>query len=281
MSVTVWGSKSIYLGCAAALLGEDGAGERAMAWAEPHIVRNPALRYIVGRYVEADNPNENGHLFPLETLKSAQQSISHSPLNMVHRPHHVVGHFMATEMLIPDAAASAAGEHAEVEALSAFYAYYFKEELVAVQSAHNSGQLFYSMECIPQEGITCPVEGCGTSAPYTGLQSPLYCEHMNAPGGAMKLNNPHFVGGALIVPPTKPGWRRADITNLSSLIEQYENEAAMAYEQVKAETPHLGPEQWEYVMSMLLGLAKDETLEQARELGASDEAIERVRVASG
>lgn len=249
MSVIVEGTRALYLGAQAHLL----EGGRELAWAEKYVTTQPDLKWILGNFVEADNANDNGHIFPLEDLRIAQASIANKPLNMLHRPHQIVGHYAATEMLWPlgEAAADQPGNNPVIEALSAFYSYYFPELLTLIQHAHNTGSLFYSMECIP-ERIGCPVEGCGGDFEYAGHKDDSYCEHVNEAGGRKILHSPHFTAGAIIVPPVRPGWKRADISELSGLIESNLAEAEAAYEQVAAELPHLDPKEWEMCMALLL-----------------------------
>lgn len=251
MTVIVEGAKALYLGAQAHLI-EEG---REMAWAEKHVRSQPDLKWILGNFVEADNPNENGHIFPLEELETAQASIANKPLNMLHRAHQIMGHFAATEMMWPTGE-QAAEQHPHVEALSAFYRYYFPEMLTLLEAAHATGSLFYSMECIPAR-IGCVADGCNGDFEYMGRTDPSYCSHVNANGGHKKLRAPHFTAGALIVPPVKPGWKKADITELSGLIEENIREAEAAYDQVQADFPHLGPKEWEAMMAHLLAYAAE------------------------
>lgn len=251
MSVIVEGPKSVFLG-AQAWVVEDG---RELAWAETHVVRNPALKYIVGRYVEASTANDNGHIFDLAELGQAQKTIPNSPLNMLHHPHYIVGNFIASELIYPTEASAGAEQplNPYVEALSAFYRYYFPDEYLEVEKAHASGSLFYSMECVPQT-VKCAAV-CGMSYAYDGRQSPTYCDHLNQPAAKKRLGNPHFMGGALIIPPAKPGWKGADITEMSSLIAAHAEEADTAYRAVKTQLPHLGESQWEAMVAQLMKMA--------------------------
>lgn len=249
--VMVEGPKSVFLGTQAWVV-EEG---REMAWAQTHITRNPALKYILGRYVEADSANENGHIFDLAELPAAQKTIPNSPLNMLHHPHYIVGNFMASELVYPTEATAGAEQplNPSVEALSAFWRYYFPDEYIEVEKAHASGSLFYSMECVPQT-VKCAAV-CGMSYAYDGRQSPTYCDHLNQPAAKKRLGHPHFMGGALIIPPAKPGWKNADITQLSSLMDAHVAEADAAYRAIKEELPHLGERQWEAMVGQLMKMA--------------------------
>lgn len=252
MSVIVEGARSFHLGAQAWLVEDD----RELAWAEKHVVKNQALKYVLGRYVEANNVNSNGHIFDLTELGDAQKLIPNTPLNLLHRPHYIVGNYIAAELVYPTEVASDGGGVANpyVEALAAFYRYYFPEEFAVVEKAHKDGALYYSMECVPQT-VTC-VAVCGKQYAYDGRQSPTYCAHMNEPGAQKKLGVPQFTGGALIIPPVKPGWKRADITEISALLAKADAEST--YEQVKKELPSLNAAQWEYTVAKLMMMAHED-----------------------
>lgn len=254
---------------------------REMAWAERHVGHNSAHKYVLGRYVQAETANDNGHIFDTKELETAQSTIAHSPLNLLHHPQYIVGAFIASEMVYP-VAASAGMEtpaHPIVEALSVFWRYYFPEEYKEVEKAHGNGSLFYSMEAIPVS-VTCAAV-CQQTYPYMGRQSDTYCDHLNGPGAVKRLNQPHFMGGALIIPPTRPGWKGADITELSSLIEGAGPAAEQIYQGLKADAPHLEPAAWEEMMLQVLSAyqvgdaesAKKFTTERRKQLASQGKAL--------
>jgi hypothetical protein len=148
MTVVIEGKNSFFLGDRAELLPTD----RDLAWAEQYVKPNPALKYVLGRYVEADRANHNRQYWALNDLLMSQPSIQHAPMNLLHAPRSAVGTFIASEMMYP-----VAGETQEnafeydnpyIEALGAFWTYYFPQEFKLVEAAHASGNLFFSMECI-------------------------------------------------------------------------------------------------------------------------------------
>lgn len=251
------GKHAIYLGASAVIVEED----RELAWAEKHVVRNPAYKWILGRYVEADRANRNGHIFPLDDLREAQPSIAHSPLNLLHRPHYIVGAFAATEMIYPtgegESAASALAEPEDadnpfIEALAAFWRYYFNEDFQLIEKAHGAGKLFLSMEAVPEQ-LSCTA--CDGVFDYEGRDSPTYCAHMRAPRAPKRLVKPHFTGGALIIPPIRPGWARADVKEIGGLLEQRAVQAETLYDEIAADAPHLEPQDWEAQMMAVMAFA--------------------------
>lgn len=271
MNVIVETGKKIVLGSQAFLLEED----RELAWAENHVVRNPAYRWIVGNFVEADRANDNGHIFPLQDLEQHKDSVKFSPLNMLHRAHYIVGAFAASEMIYPlqaesphSATAATDVQNPYMEALAAFYRYYFPDEAQLIEKAHAEGALYYSMEAVP-ESLRCTT--CEREFAYDGRQSPTYCADLQQPGAKKVLIHPHFTGGALILPPARPAWKRADINELSALITRYEQEAEMAYENVKKELPHLGPNEWEIMMAQVMMQAHAEREGESARAFSTDE----------
>lgn len=243
-NVIVEGRQGLYLAGRASLV-EDS---REIAWAEQHVRHDPDLKWVLGNYVEADNANSNGHIFPLEDLKDAQGTISNKPLNMLHQERRIVGHYVGAEMLYPTEGSTS---YPYVEALAAFYRYYFPDEYEVVEAAHKEGALFFSMEAAPQE-LACAAEGCGLTFAYRGRKHDSYCAHLQEPVARRRLIKPHFKGGALIIPPIRPGWTNADVKELSALVERDVEMAEHVYEQVKDAAPHLEARIWEALMGLIL-----------------------------
>ena len=275
MSVWIEGRRGFYLGAQAFVLDED----RELAWAEKFILKNPAHRWILGRYVEADRPNSNRQLFPLEELQAQRPTITHAPMNLNHHPHRIVGAYVATEMVYPtqqaahdcpkcgeemkdgrcsacgydSGQAAAAPQNPFIDALGVFWKHYFPEEFRAVEAAHKMGHLFYSMECVPQQIACAGPSGCGAEFAYDGRQSEKYCEHLRASTSDKKLIKPHFTAGAILLPPVQPGWSNAEI---HKLVANHAEAAEDIYEGVKREAPHLDAHLWESLMHSLLVTAE-------------------------
>lgn len=251
--------RGVTVGCSAGLIGEPSdAGVSVKAWAERYIRTDPDLRWVLGNYVEADNANDNGHIFPAADLCTGQATLAGKPLNMMHREHYIVGCFAGAQLVSADGQPFTAAEVANdaippqlcVEALAGMWHSRFPEEFFQIKKAHSEGTLFFSMEAIPKS-VSCPT--CEHTSPYAGLASDQYCGHMNGATGPKRLHNPTFNGGAIIIPPVRPGWQRADIKEISKLME--DPLAEPVYAQVADETPHLGPQDWEAIMVRVLHVA--------------------------
>lgn len=262
MAVMVEGKNSFFLADRAMILG---AEKRDMAWAEKYVKStNKSLAYVLGRYAESDKANQNRQMWTLDGLRLGQPTIQHAPLNMIHDPRSVVGSFIATEMMYPvDADGAQENKDAAyeyqtpyIEALGVFWKYYFPQEYAMVEMAHASGNLFFSMEAI-SETLTCAGDkGCQKVFPYDGPRSETYCACLNDGPGFKQMDKPHFLAGALIIPPAKPGWIGAGIKELSALVNEHQREAELAYDGFKEASPHLKEIELESLTHQVLALAK-------------------------
>lgn len=252
--ITVEGNSRFYMAGMASIVEED----REVAWAQPHITRQADLKWILGNFVQAETPNSNGHIVTTADLEEAMKTIPHKPLNINHAPGRRVGTYTAAEMVYPTGE-NAAGEPEPpiVEALAAFWHYYEPEIYPAIQMAHQEGQLFFSMETVPQS-ITCKGKGefagCDKTYEYAGRQSPTYCDHLNEAASRKVLHKPHYTAGALIVPPVRPGWKHADVKEITSLIEADVAQAERVYAEVASAVPHEDSHTWERIMTHLLAI---------------------------
>lgn len=265
------GKNSIWIGGRAELLEPSG---RDLAWAERSVSHNPALKWVLGRYAEADKANSNMQKWNLANLRTGQPSITHAPMNLLHQPRRIVGHFVDTEMLYPETADAG---NPFIEALGAFYRYYFPDELEIIEKAHADGSLYFSMECIGRS-VTC--DSCGEEYDYRGPQDDSYCTHINNREAARSFNDPIFLAGALIVPPARPGWAEASITDISTLVRENAEECERAYEGVKEDLPDQTPQVWEALMAQIVGLADEAKVLKAKArnaLSGSDFALPKKR----
>lgn len=258
MSVMVEGKDAYYLGSRAYLLGDENR-ETASDWAVDHVTPNPAIKWVLGRYVEADKPNNNGAMWALEDLRMAQPSIQHAPMNMVHQPRNIVGAFVATEMIYPTTEESAAQQNPFIEALGAFWKAYFPDELKVVQRAHDEGQLFFSMECIAQTvTFTDPDTGVEfASFPFKGPRHESYGEYNDRRDLARRLDKPHFTAGALIIPPVKPGWTGANISELAKYVEQHSEIAQEIYDDIQRQSPEISAADCERITLELMAKGQE------------------------
>lgn len=274
MTIVTEGENSIFLSDRVVLLDND---RETASWAEDYVQSNPAYAWVLGKFVEAERENANRHWWSVADLAMSRPTIQNSPMNMLHRPREVVGTFIESKMLyslegvevededehecMPSAAAASLGQdvedpHPYIEALGLIWKYYFPVEYSMVKAAHKEGSLAFSMECVA-DTITCAGEtGCGKEFAYKGPTDFSYCSHLNGSTSRKQMNRPHFLGGALIIPPDRPAWKGAKVSDLASFKAENQAEAEMAYAGLQDKFSHLSVEQWEAMMELIVKQGK-------------------------
>lgn len=248
------GRNSIYLGARATLL--EDSRETASQWAADKITINPAHSWVLGKFVEADRANNNNQYFAMDGLEFGKPTIDHAPMNINHSARNIVGAFVASELVFPTGEEQASDEHPYIESLGVFWRYYFQDEYKSVSKANAEGSLFYSMECVPEYVSTVGGEDDSVQYAYQGRQSPSYPQELNSREVPMKLGNPHFVGGALIIPPVKPGWSNANTSVVAGYMKDCWKEAELAYQSIATAFPEEDPAKWEEIMRELIVLSE-------------------------
>jgi 2'-5' RNA ligase len=211
------------------------------------------MLWMHGRFVGADAPNRNGALWSAGDLEMARGTVVNGPLNWLHDARHVIGTLAQADFV--DAAtatinASTGGPQRPVEAhitaTAAIWKWIYPDEAYVVQQASEQQMLWYSMECISKE-VSCVGEsGCGNTTTYSAYMAGAACEHVMQRASVRRFVNPVFLGGAVIVPPTRPGWAEADARVMSTA----NSLAEAAFEQ--AGRPDVSASAWEQLMGQLV-----------------------------
>ena len=237
----------------------------ASQWASKYIRSNPAVAWILGKYVEADRPNSNKQLWSLEDLQGTHAFIQNSPLNILHRPRYIVGAFAGAEVVYPTVEGAAdESAHPYVEALAAFWKYYFPHEMKVVEAAYNAGQLAFSMECVAKTMTCAGEQGCGQEFAYAGPSSTTYCDHLNQGLSNKAMKEPLWLGGGLILPPARPGWKDAKVSEIGMDMQL----ADFVYAALQEEIPEGNPSIWE--MEMIQVLARWQKLKKKKRSSARE-----------
>ena len=247
-TIVVPGKHSYFLGARAEIV-DDIKELAADSWIRDHVEPNSYLKWIVGRYVEADSPNSNRQMWSHDDLQMAEPTIKFAPMNILHRQRDIVGTFTATKMMYPTEESAQFGNNPYIEALGAYWKAYFPDELAVIERAHAEGSLFFSMECIG-ESITFHSADMSESETfdYAGVMHESYGKWNKAEGAIRQIDKPHFLGGALILPPASPGWADAEITEIAEHVKEHADAAEQVYNDVEAAAPHLSSLQIEQVM---------------------------------
>lgn len=134
-----------------------------------------------------------------------------------------------------------------IEVLGALWRFYFPMTMEKIEAAQEMGSLFISMECISKTVTRVDLDGSETEYPFRGGSVKDYDFH--AESNYVRLNDPHFIGAGLVIPPGRPGWKGAEVRELAAAMGEDEERL---YEQLKAETPNLDARQWEDLMAAFL-----------------------------
>lgn len=229
---------------------------------------NPFVKWIAGSFVEADNPNSNTQFWTADDLELAEYTIRDAPLNMIHKFRDPVGFFRSTKTikLEKDAADDSVDQGSmKIDALSGMWTHLFPMEADIVDAANDAALLFYSMECrgthlICGTNEAKGLEGCGEKFDYMAFDT--HCEHLQDRSSVRHIVNPTFRGGALIVPPVRPGWKNASAGVVSDAVMQeaaaYAERHEAAYTSLTKGGVDLSSAQWEMLMAQIYVMAGTE-----------------------
>lgn len=231
---------------------------------------NPMIQWIAGDFVEGDNANSNGQFWTAGDLELAEYTIRYAPLNMVHKFRTPIGFYAATrtvkldreEAKVLDKPVEKSGSM-KIQALSGLWTHIFPFEAAQAEAADEAGLLFYSMECRGSH-LTCGTDeakgliGCGKTFDYMQLDS--HCEHLQERSSVRHIVNPIFRGGALIVPPVRPGWKNASANILTDAVmaeaAAYAEQNEDQYKALNAAGADLSASAWETLMTQIVGSIK-------------------------
>lgn len=229
--------------------------ERAAMWGS---VPNPNkhILWMQGRYVGAETPNRNGAFWATSDLQLGQPTVAHGPLNWLHEEKHIIGAIADAKFVPTPQPADGTQKAAEttdphITALSAIWTWLYPQEASVVQMASDAGVLAYSMECIARSIQCVGDNGCGQTFDYMQVAAAGGgCVHLQQHTSIHRLVQPTFLGGAVIVPPTRPGWADAD----ASIIKEAASLAEKTYAQ--AGSPNIPATTWEQLMAGVVSYTK-------------------------
>lgn len=214
------------------------------------------IKWISGAFVRSDEPNSNKQYWTAGDLEMAEYTIRGAPLNLVHRVKQPVGFFRDTERVSLTSDGDQASQSFRIDALAGMWTHLFPFEAALVDAADEQNALFYSMECQGTHIVCSGDEGCGKTFNY--MKPSTHCEHLKDRASIRHIVNPTFRGGALIIPPVRPGWAEANATVYEPLILQeaagYAEEMGDLYEAANAQGADLTPQAWEHMMAAIVSL---------------------------
>jgi hypothetical protein len=203
---------------------------------------NSSYLWIAGRYVQAGSINKNGYYWSYDDIKRGEASIRYAPMNVLHKFDQPVGTFVETKIVHRENASAATETLPEIQALGVLWASNFPGVAEAAKAAHESKQLWFSMEC---KADTQECLQCHQVSPFMAVANET-CEHLaeSVTAGSRRFANPTFLGGALVFPPGKPAWADAEVTDVAqALIEEYAH---------RDEGADMDVERWEASMALVM-----------------------------
>lgn len=248
--------------------------ELAASWIEQS-QSNPYFRWVQGRFVEAEQANLNGAMWTTGDLQFGEMGVKHGPLNWLHQARKVIGTIADAQLIQPKPAmvtsistSGLVGNFATtttttqpampqprpyIAAVASMWDWIYPDEIAVVERASHDQNLFFSMECV-SEKIQCVGDnGCNQEFDFIDAMSGKACTHINERASTRRLIKPSFLGGAVIVPPARPGWPGANATVMA--------EAARIAESTQESLPDgMTASQWEALMGLVVASARNERL---------------------
>jgi hypothetical protein len=216
---------------------------------------NPGMLWMQGRFVGAEEPNRNNAMWATGDLELGEATVAHGPLNWLHESRHIIGTIADARLVRPEPAAEGAETAAEnpnphIVAASAVWKWIYPDEAWVIEQANDTGYLWYSMECISEHVECSGADGCGRQVTYLDYLQKAGCEHMQERSAVRRFINPVFLGGAVIVPPSRPGWADAD----ARVLPEAAKLAEKAYEDAKR--PDMPAHVWEQLVNQVVTYGK-------------------------
>jgi hypothetical protein len=147
---------------------------------------------------------------------------------------------------------------AKIEALSGMWSHIFPFESAIIDQADEAGALFYSMEVRGTHVHCAGPNGCDKSFDY--MKSEDHCSHIKERSSIRHIVNPTFRGGALIIPPVKPGWASAHANVYEQAIRdeasRYAELTEVAYKQISEGGSEVSPAAWEHLMATVISMSE-------------------------
>lgn len=208
---------------------------------------NAGFMYLAGRFVQADTPNLNGALWTTEDLELAEGTVAGGPLNWLHDENQIIGTLLQAELVANTKETAQEGIGNHIAAQAAVWRFLFPAQAHMIEKASADGELYFSMECVARE-VACidtpGRPGCGEHFSYADYDAGKVCAHLRERSSIRRMVDPIFLGGAVIVPPVKPGWAGAS----ASVVK----EAAALTEKAQLDGGHLTRAQAESLAATVL-----------------------------
>ncbi len=197
--------------------------ELAAAWQKAS-ASNQHFLWLAGRFVEADRPNRNKAMWSTKDLELGEPTVANGPLNWLHEERHIIGSIADAKLVLVDREAAATGVGNHIAAAAVVWPWLWPNEAKMIEAASDENRLWYSMECISRQ-VACL--SCQHEMTYRDYMTKAAdrCGHMRM-GEPRRFAQPSFLGGAVILPPVRPGWAHASVNVMRQASTEVERQAA-------------------------------------------------------
>lgn len=157
---------------------------------------NENLLWLRGNYVEADNPNANGHIWTAGELSIKSLTPMFMPVTVMHDPRTAVGLIAEAGLKVPERDEV---PRSRIETAMALWQHRFPEVCEEALLNYKAGSLMQSMEC-RSPWYTCAECGESFAKLPDRAERKNWCQHMKASEGhgARILGDVTFTGTGLI-----------------------------------------------------------------------------------
>lgn len=184
---------------------------------------NPAIKWLRGQYVEADNPNRNGQTLSFGELAIKSLTPMFMPVTVMHDQSTAVGLIADTRLLVPE---KDSVPNARIDNTLAVWGHRFPEVAEEIDANYEQGSLMQSMEAV-SPFYDCGVCGKTFHKLPDGAERANWCEHLveGAGKGTRILGNVVFTGTGLIF-----GTRGTEGANPNATLDVFQDEIAEYHE---------------------------------------------------
>lgn len=190
---------------------------------------NPNLKWFRGQYVEAENANLNGALWPSSELAIASITPMLMPVTVMHDPRTAVGLIADTQLLTRE---KDGVPRSRIDNVLALWGHRFPDVVAEAEANYAAGTLMQSMECRSPH-YDCA--SCGKT--YVKLpgdaETANWCGHLRDEHAARILRNVTFTGTGLIY-----GSRGAKGAYTEAHLEPLMDEVAESHERARHDSTY-------------------------------------------
>jgi hypothetical protein len=153
----------------------------------------------------------------------AKGTVVNGPLNWLHEARHIIGTLAKADYVDParpQARPTQQGDPAahqpHITATAAIWKWIYPDEAYVVQQASDQNSSGTPWSASPRRSNAPGPKRLRQHHQLRRYMAGAACEHVTQRASVRQFVNPVFLGGAVIVPPTRPGWAEADASVMNT-----------------------------------------------------------------